>query len=80
MILMIECGGHICSKIRVSFVHVNHCRMGHQNQARATVATCIEGLKVSGEKEVYTKWARIWVGQFFHKHKVFFFFDVEMCV
>ena len=42
--------------------------------AKATVVTCPEGLKVGGEKEGYTKWARIWIGQLFHKHKVFFFF------
>ena len=36
--------------------------------AKATVVTCPEGLKVGGEKEGYTKWARIWVGQLFHKH------------
>lgn len=47
--------------------------------AKATVATCIEGLKVGGEKDGYIKWARIWVGQFFHKHKVFFFL-MRKCV
>lgn len=34
MILMIGCVGHICSKICVSFVHVNHRRRGHWDQAR----------------------------------------------
>lgn len=34
MILMIGCVGHICSKICVSLVHVNHRGKGHWDQAR----------------------------------------------